>query len=209
MTFAIFSTESNATIFHLIESAPSTADTPYMSLQVTILVDESHYDSWASAVGDQSDSMFRLVAVRSGGVRAEGASSTVGPLEHSEVQKVLQQPYYNIDGPEGSNSDKKNESRRGEEAILMNTILQDVVGDSDATCSRTSVHDFTGRWMEICSRYEKEKGSALGVSGSALYCSVAVRPDGHVAAIYLPQDCSTHEKASKNLSELRSTLNLL
>lgn len=172
-------------------------------------MDDSQYDFWESAGGDPNDSMFRLVAVRRGRVRPEGSSSAFSPLEHCEVQKVLQQPHYNIDGAEGSSPDNKNEDRRDEETVLMGKILQNEEGDGDATCSRTSVHDFTGRWMEICSRYEKDKGIALGVSGSALYCSVAVRPDGHVAAIFLPQDCSTHEKASKNMSELRRTLKLI
>jgi hypothetical protein len=171
-------------------------------------VDYSQYDSWASALGSQIDGSFGLVAVRRGRIRPEGAVSTVSAFEHCEVQKVLQQPFYSIDGPDGSNSDKKNESRRDEEAALTETILQNEVGDGDATCSRITAHDFTGRWMEICSRFQKEKGCAPGVSGSALYCSVAVRPDGHVAAIFLPEDCSTHEGAHRNVSELRRTLNL-
>jgi hypothetical protein len=202
---AIHPTEFNASIFHFINSA----DIPYANLQVTLLVDDSQYDLWASALGGQNDGLFRLVAVRRGRILPEGASSTVSSLEHCEVQKVLQQPYYNIADPDGSNSDKKNESRRDEEALLMETIVRNEVENGDAACSRTTVHDFTGRWMEICSRYRREGGSAPSVSGSALYCSIAVRPDGHVAAIFLPEDCSTHEGACRNVSDLRRTLNLL
>ena len=99
-------------------------------------MDDSQYDSWASALGDQNDILFRLIAVKRGMIGAEGGSSTISSLVHCEVQKVLQQPYYSIDGVEGSIPDQKNESRREEEAILVDTILQNEVAQGNATSSR-------------------------------------------------------------------------
>lgn len=169
-------------------------------------MDDSQYDSWAGALSDQGDSMFRLVAVKRRRVRAEAGSSALSPLEHREVQRVLQQPHYSIDSTEGIKPDQKNDSRREEEAILMAAVLQNEEAE-DAGSNRIVAHDFTGRWMEITATFER--GSSTGVSGLDLYCSVAVRPDGHIAAVFLPRDCSTHEKAMENMSELRKTLLLL
>ena len=163
--------------------------------QVILLVDESHYDIWSK---EACPSVFKVVAVKK--------YSEVHSMKHQEVQKILQQPYYNITETANVDTDEKNESRQEAQNDLISMIMKsEDVKDSRRDMITTS-HDITGRWSSICSTFLK--GSGEGDVESGLYCTVAIRPDGHIAAIFPPLNC-TAALAARNISTLKKALHIL
>ena len=97
-------------------------------------------------------------------------------LKHDDVQKILQQPYYNITETANVDTDEKNDSRLEAQNALIQTIVRSEEVKSNQKGGIITSHDITGRWSSICSTFLE--GSTEGGKDSGLYCTVALRPDG-------------------------------
>ena len=167
------------------------------------MVDESHYDMWVNAVSGplKEESVFLIVAVKK---RLDSIEESVSVSQaHHQAQEILQQPRYLIEGTDEMCVDEKNDSRRERTDIYLSSVVKRELLTNKAVTDAMSVHDFTGRWMEICST------SGNSEKDNALYCSVVLRPDGHIAAIFKPEECSTIDDIARNISKLKKEMQLL
>lgn len=139
-------------------------------------------------------------------VKKYGSSKSDNSMEHHEVQKILQQPYYNITETTNVDTDEKNESRQEAQNDLISIIMKSEEVKDNRRDMITTSHDITGRWSSICSTYLK--GSSEGDVDSGLYCAVAIRPDGHVAAVFPPNNC-TAALAASNIATVKKALHIL
>lgn len=168
------------------------------------MVDESHYDTWIKAISGspQEESVFMIVAVKKCLASVEEGKSISASQAHHQAQNILQQPRYVIEGTDEMCVDEKNDSRRKATDTYLSSIVKKEVSAKTADTDRMLVHDFTGRWMEICS------ASGLSENADALYSSVVLRPDGHVAAIFKPEEC-TNIDIARNVAMLKKEMQLL
>jgi hypothetical protein len=169
------------------------------------MVDGSHYDIWTKAISGspQEESVFMVVAVKKRIASVEEGESISASQAHHQAQNILQQPRYVIEGTDEMCVDEKNDSRREATNVYLLSVVKKEVSANMANADRMSVHDFTGRWMEICSV------SGVSESADALYCSVVLRPDGHIAAIFKPEECTNIDDVARNLAMLKKEMQLL
>jgi hypothetical protein len=132
------------------------------------MVDESHYDMWIKAISSPllEESVFMVVAVKKRIASVEEGESISASQAHHQAQNILQQPRYVIEGTDEMCVDEKNDSRREATDDYLSSIVKKEVSAKTANADRMSVHDFTGRWMEICSV------SGVSESADSLYSSV-------------------------------------
>ena len=169
------------------------------------MVDESHYDMWIKADSGflQAESVFMIVAVNKRVTSAEVGESISASQAHHQAQNILQQPRYVIEGSDEMCVDEKNESRRGATDVYLSSIVKRELSTGTAKSDVISVHDFTGRWKEICSTFGHSETEDM------TYCSVVLRPDGHIAAIFKPEECSSINDIARNISILKQEMQLL
>ena len=169
------------------------------------MVDESHYDMWVNAVSGplKEESVFLIVAVKKRLDSIEESESVSVSQAHHQAQEILQQPRYLIEGTDEMCVDEKNDSRKERTDIYLSSVVKRELLSNKAVTDAMSVHDFTGRWMEICST------SGNSEKDNALYCSVVLRPDGHIAAIFKPEECSTIDDIARNIFKLKKEMQLL
>lgn len=169
------------------------------------MVDESHYDMWMKAISSSplEESIFMVVAVKKRIASVEEGESISASQAHHQAQNILQQPRYVIEGTDEMCVDEKNDSRREATDVYLSSVVKKEVSANTANADRMSVHDFTGRWMEICSV------SGVSESADSLYSSVVLRPDGHIAAIFKPEECTNIDDIVRNLAMLKKEMQLL
>lgn len=169
------------------------------------MVDESHYDMWMKAISGSppEESVFMVVAVKKCRASVEEGESSTASQAHHQAQNILQQPRYVIEGTDEMCVDEKNDSRRAATDVYLSSVVKKEVSAKTAVADRMLVHDFTGRWMEICST------SGVSESADALYSSVVLRPDGHIAAIFKPEECTNIDDIARNLAMLKKEMQLL
>ena len=184
-----------------------------INLQVIILVDASNFEVWAKAVERCGTQTFQVIAVV--GLRAaEGAEEVVGgpsgrtsgnklQYVHHDVQKVMQNPFYQVQ----DNEENESHPIPDLDVTKMKSILLEH-HDFTRKGKDDTVYDFTGRWMETCEKYEVAVTGTTSASTQG-YSSVAIRPDGHVSNIFPFKASQSPKDAIEHLISLKQSLHII
>ena len=173
------------------------------SSQILLLVDQSKFDLWKAAVVDMKAEHFRVVAVASGISRSNTANTLNNgkyACNHQEIQKALQNPYYKIDDGKETNLSPIDDVTRITE--ILSSRYQHEIHKGEV------VYDFTGRWREICSNLSECQLSENKSSPPKGFCTVALRPDGHVAGIFEYKNSSSLTEVKQYIQNIRTSLYL-
>ena len=184
-----------------------------INLQVIILVDASNFEVWEKAVESCGTQTFQVIAVV--GLRStEGAGKVAGSQSssasgnklqyvHHDVQKVMQNPFYQVQDKEENESHPIPDL----DVTKMRSILLEH-HDSTRKGKDDTVYDFTGRWIETCEKYEVAVTGSTSASTQG-YSSVAIRPDGHVSNIFPFKASQSPKDAIEHLISLKQSLHII
>ena len=156
---------------------------------------------------DMELDQFKVVAVASGislSNTPDSFNSGKYLYNHEEMQKVIQNPHYKIDDSYETNVSPTHDVNRITE-ILSCRHQQEIHKGGEV------VYDFTGRWMEICSDSNLSQHHLGENKSSPLqgFCSVALRPDGHVAGIFDFKNSSSLMEVKQHIQKVKISLHML
>lgn len=138
------------------------------------------------------------------GDEANTISNEASIYNHQELQETMQDPHYNVI--------KSKKAIRKVEPHLMTAYIEKKFDNGSIT-----ICDLTGRWMEICVRFlETEdftrfkdtggKRKILGNPADDIYCSVALRPDGHAISILNVKDSANLASITRFIQDAKNRI---
>jgi hypothetical protein len=162
------------------------------SPRVLLLVDISEGDAWCAAIAadpnPKTKEIFRVVTVSSSADQMNSVDSA--RTSHSALQRELQVPRYSI-----RDADKETSTM---EVTSQHKFLNSFTPGLSSFSAHPSqpligLTDVSGRWTQKCQEYRqslRQSNNAKNVNPQVpiprrqeLFLPVALRPDGHIAAI--------------------------
>jgi hypothetical protein len=150
--------------------------------KVLLLVDERNVSSWNQAVAAIGNNSFKVIGIQYG----QPNDSNSGIMyNHQELQEVIQDPHYNVI-----------KSKKALKKFEPNSMMAYIEQKTDQ--NNVKIFDISGRWMEICKYHLDTEDFSRFVDNwygekkikldpySEMYCSTALRPDGHTISMLNP-----------------------
>lgn len=179
-----------------------------------ILVDRSCSTLWARAVEASGADIFRVIAVAQGISHSESTDRSDDNkflYGHHHMQEIKQNPFYQVD--ESTNRDVA--AKDGIVEIMerlssyrLPALTQD---NKEVDVEVAVMYDFTGRWMEICSKLHENEVNLSNNNGNSVptsFCSVVLRPDGHVARIFRFNESSSLEEIEQHMQKIKTSMHM-
>ena len=190
-------------------------------MQVILLVDGCHFNLWEKAVETQGRGAFTVIAVQGQGQGqgGQGQSSEV-KYDHTYLQAMMQTPHYALDGPSPEGEQGPTGTAGVTRALIKTALSAEYpnrvnamnIQDGEGREAERVMYDFTGRWRDICSKAVLGTGGVTGGHSKDRgegYCTVAIRPDGHVTHVLPFQEAPSLEQAVEHLNSIRTTLHII